>query len=84
MPKHDRIGQIMTVSQEDKISDFGVLVVSCNIVQLCFAVFFSLGRRPLSRSHDHFQFSHRKQEKPYDESISIININTELILGVRG
>ena len=52
MLKHDRIGQIMTVSQEDKISDFGVLVVSCNIVQLCFAVFFSLGRRLLPRSHN--------------------------------
>ena len=42
----------MTLLQGDKILDFGVLVVSCNIVQLCFAVVFSLGRRTLSRLHD--------------------------------
>ena len=32
---------------------FGVSDAACNIVQLCYAVFFRfLGRRPLSQSHD--------------------------------
>ena len=30
------------------------LEAACNIVQLRYAVFLSLGRRPLSRSHDNF------------------------------
>ena len=34
----------------DKILDFGVLVVSCNILQKCFKIFLSLVRWSLSHS----------------------------------
>ena len=32
--------------------------VSCNIVQLRYAVFFMGGRRPLSRSHDMYTYEY--------------------------